>query len=109
MLEGGSGGEARGSLQLTHKLPAVQGIQEVDVAGAAVQNGHGKLGPLHEDPGRLLVRVASVLELDLAGHVVSSCRFMSMVAPVYAVGKSHPLLSPLRGNLSRVVQRKGNL
>ena len=54
--------EDEGSLQLLDELPAVECVQEVDVAGTSVQYLDGKLrAVLHVDPGRLLVGVAAVL------------------------------------------------
>ena len=61
MLEGGDCRHAGGFLQLLHQLPGVQGIQEVDVAGTAVENGQGQIAAVcHVDPGRLLIGVAAV-------------------------------------------------
>ena len=62
VLETGGGGQSGGSLELLDQLPAVQGIEEVDVAGAAVDDRDGQFPLLHIDAGRLLVRIASVLE-----------------------------------------------
>ena len=50
------------SLKFLDELPAVECVQEVDVAGTSVQYLDGKLrAVLHVDPGRLLVGVAAVL------------------------------------------------
>ena len=63
VLEGGGGGEARGLLQLLHQLPGVQGVQEVDVAGLAVEDLQGQVAAVpHKDPGGLLVGVAAVFQ-----------------------------------------------
>ena len=63
MLEGRHGDHARGLLQLLHKLPGVEGVQEIDIAGAAVQNGDGQLGAVrHVDLRGLLVGVAAVFQ-----------------------------------------------
>ena len=62
MLEAGGSRQARGLLQLAHKLPGVEGIEEVDVAGTATEHLDGKFTAVgHEDPRGLLVRVAPVL------------------------------------------------
>ena len=55
--------QASGLLQLAHQLPAVECVQEVDVAGTAVENLDGEFAFLHIDARRLLVGVATVLEL----------------------------------------------
>ena len=38
MLEAGHRGQAQGRLQFLHQLPAVEGVQEIDVSGTAGQN-----------------------------------------------------------------------
>ena len=69
MLEAGSGGQAQRLLQVAHQLPGVEGIQKVDVAGAAVQNLNRQLGAVsHIDAGRLLVGVGAVFQLKFV-HV----------------------------------------
>ena len=66
VLEGGGGGQAGGGLQLAHELPGVEGVEEVDVAGLAVEHGEGQVGAVpHENLRRLLVGVAAVLEFEL--------------------------------------------
>ena len=71
VLEGSGSGKARGGLQLAHELPGVEGVEEVDVAGLAVENGKGQVGAvLHVNAGGLLVGVAAVLELEFV-HVGS--------------------------------------
>jgi hypothetical protein len=62
MLEAGSGGQAGGSLQLFDKLPAVEGIEEVDVTGTAVDDFHGKVAVLHVDTCGFLVGITTVLK-----------------------------------------------
>ncbi len=63
MLEGGGGGKAQGFLQLFDKLPCVQRVQEIDITGLAVKDGHRQFAAVpHENPGGLLVRVAAVFQ-----------------------------------------------
>ena len=63
VLEGRHGDHARGFLQFLHKLPGVEGVQKIDVAGAAVQDGEGQLGAVcHVDLCGLLVGVAAVFQ-----------------------------------------------
>ena len=71
VLEGGSRREAGCGLQFADQLPRIEGIQEVDVAGTAVQHRDGQVGSvLHEDTCRLLIRVAAVLKLELVHRLV---------------------------------------
>ena len=66
VLEGSGAGHSGGFLQLLHQLPGVQGIQEVDVAGAAVQNGDGQItAVVHVDGCRLLIGVAAVFQFKI--------------------------------------------
>ena len=47
--------------QLRHQLPAVESIQQVDIARLAVQHSDGQIAAVfHIDAGRLLVRVTAV-------------------------------------------------
>ncbi len=65
MLEGSGRRQPRGLLQLLHKLPGVEGVEEVDEAGLAVQHLNGQIAAvLHEDARRLLIRIAAVLEFQ---------------------------------------------
>ena len=64
VLEGRGGGQAGCLLQLGDELPAVQRVEEVDVAGLAVQDFEGQRAVLHKDAGRLLVRVAAVFQCE---------------------------------------------
>ena len=65
VLEGGGSGQAAGLLQLLHQLDGVQGIQKIDVAGLAVQDGDGQVRAiLHIDAAGLLVGVAAVLQCE---------------------------------------------
>ena len=63
MLEGSGGADAGGLFQFPHQLDAVESVQEVDIAGLAVQHGHGQVAAVrHKDPGRLLVGVAAIFQ-----------------------------------------------
>ena len=63
MLEGGHGAQARCFLQLLDQLIGIQGIQEVDVAGAAVEHRNGQIRAVsHIDRGGFLVGVAAVFQ-----------------------------------------------
>ena len=74
VLEGGDGCHAGGLLQFLHQLPGVQGIQEIDVAGTAVEDGDGQVGAVrHVDGGRLLVGVAAVFQRKFFHFVPSRC------------------------------------
>ena len=67
-----SGRKAGGFLQLADELPAVERVQQVDKSGFAVQYREGQLPFLHENAGRLLIGVASILQFQFL-HVVHSC------------------------------------
>ena len=70
MLEACRGGLARRLLQLAHELPGVEGVEQVDVAGLAVENRKGKgCAVFHENARGLLVGVAAVFEFQLV-HVI---------------------------------------
>ena len=71
VLEAGGGGQARGAPELTHQLPAVEGVQEVDIARPAAEHPNGQLAVFHEDARGLLVGVAAVFQFQLV-HLVSS-------------------------------------
>ena len=63
MLERCGGREAGSLFQLLDQLPAIEGIQKIDIAGFSVQNLNGKLPVvLHENFGGLLVGVAAVFQ-----------------------------------------------
>ena len=53
---------AGGGFQLADKLPAVQGVEEVDVARSAVQHFDGEFPLFHVDARRLLIGIAAVLQ-----------------------------------------------
>ena len=70
VLEGSGGRHAGLARELAHQLPGVECVQEVDVAGAALQHLDGQVGAvLHEDARGLLVGVHAVLELQLVHGV----------------------------------------
>ena len=61
MLERCGGREAGSLFQLLDQLPAVEGVQEIDVARFAVEHLDRQLASvLHKDAGRLLIRVAAI-------------------------------------------------
>ncbi len=54
-----------GLFQFFYQLPAVQGIQEVNITGFAAQHLDREItSVLHVDAGRLLVWIASVFQLN---------------------------------------------
>ena len=62
MLEGSRGRKAGGLLQLADQLPAVKGVQKIDIAGTSAEDGQREFGTVrHINAGRLLVRIAAVL------------------------------------------------
>ena len=70
MLEARRGGKARRLFQFAHELPRVEGVEQVDVAGLAVENRKGKgCAVFHENARGLLVGVAAVFEFQLV-HIV---------------------------------------
>ena len=87
MLKGGGRRKPGGFLQLLDKLPGVQSVQKIDVAGAAVEDLHREVGTVrHKDPGGLLVRVAAVFQFKFLHR--ASCWFLlisrSSVQPVFS-------------------------
>ena len=63
MLKGSGAGKACGRLQLLDQLIGVQGVQEIDIAGPSVQDGHRQLAAVgHIDLGRLLVGITAVFQ-----------------------------------------------
>ena len=63
VLEGGGADHAGGGLQLLDQLIAVEGVQEVDIAGPSVEDGDGQLTAVgHVDFSGLLIGVAAVLQ-----------------------------------------------
>ena len=70
VLEGSSSGHAESFLEFLNELIGVECIEEVDVTGSAVENGDGKFtAVLHENSGRLLVGVTTVLEFKFFHYV----------------------------------------
>lgn len=68
VLEAGGSGLAQSLLELLHKGPGVERVEEVDVSGRAAQNLEGKGLVGSEGRGGLLVRVGAITE----GHVLVS-------------------------------------
>ena len=63
MLEARHGGQAQGGLQFLYQLPAVEGVQEVDIARASAEDPDGQVASVvHVDFRGLLVGVAAVLQ-----------------------------------------------
>ena len=61
MLEGCSCRKSGGFLQLADQLPAIEGIQEINVSRPSVQYLDRQFASVcHIDPGRLLIRVTSI-------------------------------------------------
>ena len=87
MLEAGGGGQAGGLLQLLHQLPAVEGIQQIDIPGFAVKHLDGQLALLHVYPGGFLVGIAAILQSKFlhfsSSHTASYLLMMvSSISPV---------------------------
>ena len=62
VLEGSGGNHAGGFLEIGNQLPAVQCIEEVDIARTAIQNLDRKIrAVVHVDLRRLLIRVHTIL------------------------------------------------
>ena len=49
VLKRSCGGQASGSLQFLHQLPGVEGVEEIDVAGTAIDHFDGELALGHKD------------------------------------------------------------
>ena len=63
VLEGGRAGQTGRLLELFHELPGVEGVEEVDVAGAAAEDLDGEIGAVvHVDLRGLLIGVAAVFQ-----------------------------------------------
>ena len=72
VLEGSGANHTGGFFQLAHQLPGVQCVQEIDVSRSAAQDGDGQFPTvIHIDAGRLLVGVATVLQLKFVHCYVS--------------------------------------
>ena len=68
VLEGGRRGQAGGGAQLAHELSAVQGVEQVDVAGRPVAHRERQRAVLVVDPRLRLVRVGAVAQRQLVSH-----------------------------------------
>ena len=65
MLERRGGGQAGGLLQLTHQLPAVEGIHKIDVTRTAIQHGDRQFAAIrHIKAGRLLIGIAAIFQFQ---------------------------------------------
>ena len=65
VLEGSGGRKPCCLLEFPDELPGVERVQEVDVSGLSAEHLDGQIGSvLHEDPGRLLIGVAAILEFE---------------------------------------------
>lgn len=75
MLEAGSGGHAggEGAGELTNETPGVEGVEEVDVAGAAAEDAERKLALGDVGLSGLLVRVGAVAKGELLGSLAKGC------------------------------------
>ena len=63
MLKGSRRGFSGRCLQLFDQLPSVQGVQQVDVAGTAVQDCDGQSAAVfHVNTGRLLIGVTAIFQ-----------------------------------------------
>jgi len=62
VLERGRGREAGRRAQLAHQLPAVERVEQVDVAGVAVEDRERERCAVSEQPGRCLVRIHPVAQ-----------------------------------------------
>ena len=69
VFEGSCCRQAGGLLELLDQLPAVEGVQEIDVARFAVEHLDWQLASvLHKDAGRLLIGVAAIFQRKLICH-----------------------------------------
>ena len=64
VLEACCCGQTRSGFKLLDQLPAVQGVEEIDITGTASQHFDRKITFLHVNARRLLVGVTSVFELQ---------------------------------------------
>ena len=78
MLEGGRRGQAGRLFQLADKLPAVERVQQVDIARPAVEHADGQFALLHKHARGLLVRVAAVFKFHFL-HNDKACPFQRPV------------------------------
>jgi len=82
VLEGSYSGKTESFLEFLNELIGVESVEEVDVAGTTVENGDGKIASvLHEDSGRLLIGVTTVLEFKFFHFIYVPFVF----SPVYDI------------------------
>ena len=62
VLERCGGGQACGSFQFAHKLPAVEGIEEVDVTRTTAEHFDGQFAVFNKNTRRFLIGIAAVFE-----------------------------------------------
>ena len=62
VLEAGGGGQTCCLLQFLYQLPRVESVQKVDVTWATIQHLDGQLTLFHENAGRFLVGITTVLQ-----------------------------------------------
>ena len=62
VFEAGGGGQIERLAQFAYQLPAVEGVEQVDEAGTAVQDLNGQFALRHKEARRLLVGVHTVAE-----------------------------------------------
>ena len=77
VLEAGSGGQAGGGLELLDELPGVEGVEQVDVAGLAVEDSEWA----GQTPSRMKIRDGFWLGLQ---PYFSSSSFISFRPPYHS-------------------------
>ena len=71
MLKGSRCRKAGGLFQLLDQLPAIERIQEIDIAGFAVEDLDRQFAAvLHKNAGRLLIRVAPIFQQEFVCHFI---------------------------------------
>ena len=85
VLKAGSSRQTCGLLQFLYQLPRVESIQKVDVTRTAIQHLDGQLTLFHENAGRFLVGITTVLQFKFL-HV---CMYTLLIV-------SYRLFSPLK-------------
>ena len=91
MLETGGGRQTCGNLQFLDQLPRVESVQEIDIAGTAVQYFNGQFALFHVDSGRLLVGVATILQfkfLHTSEYIFCSSFFFPCFSLINATGRN---------------------
>ena len=64
MLEGRGRGQTGKGPKLGNQLPGVERVHEIDVSRTSVQDRQGQGARFHIDPGRFLMGIAAVFQLD---------------------------------------------